>query len=256
MSYLNESVSKRFWPLVLLCLIPLFCLSQHYRRVELKSSSVTPFYDINDTNSLTVIDKINNYNTLQNILHSIHNIEDDANNRIHFELHITGGGVYSPNADSSGWIGAVSFKINLCNPKIPNASDILVDIERLHNLVSLTNFRLPAATVARIDSIELQLKKYNRQFWWKRISLGATIPFAEPPYYNYASLDYKNVYIFVGYDLGDVITILVGMNKDKNVIAAASIDLSTPLSSLAEDFKQMISRLLRLPARGSYYWYD
>ncbi len=70
--------------------LPNFSSSQSYRRIPYAPPNVTPFYDINDTNALTVIDKVNNYNILPNGLFYIQEIEDDANNRIHFELHLTG----------------------------------------------------------------------------------------------------------------------------------------------------------------------
>ena len=238
-------------------LIPAIIFSQAYQGLRYYPPTPTSFYDINDSNSLTVIDKINNYNLFQNVLYFVHKIEDDANNRIHFEMHITGGVSYNIDAESISWLGGVSFKINLFNPKIPNANDILVDINRLHNLVEISGFNLPAATAERINGIESRLKEYDQQFWWKRLSVGATMPFIETEYYDYIRLNYKNIYIFGGYDLGDVITLLIGLNKDKKILLAASVDLSTPLYSLAEDFKNMVSRLLRLPARGgNWYYYD
>lgn len=255
MGYSHQYLTKKlFW--VSLYLIPAIIFSQTYESLRYSPPTPTPFYDINDSNSLTVIDKINNYNLFQNALYYVHKIEDDANNRIHFEMHLTGGINYNLDAESTSWVGAVSFKINLFNPKIPNADDILVDINRLHNLVGITGFYLPTATAERINNIEAQLKKYTRQFWWKRLSIGATIPFIESGYYDYIRLNYKDVYIFGGYDFGDVITLLIGMNKDKKVLFAVSLDLSTPLYSLAEDFKRMVSRLLRIPERGgSWYYY-
>ncbi len=254
MNFIIKSGWKVLCHFLIVFSLPNFSLSQSYRWVPYVPPNITPFYDISDTNSLTVIDKINNYNILQNVLSYIHEIEDDANNRIHFELHLSGGLSYDIDNDTAGWVGALSFKINLCNPKIPNASDILVKINRLHNLIDLTGFRLPEATSNRIDNIESQLKNYDRQFWWKRLSIGATIPFIETQYYDYIHLNFKDIYIFGGYDLGDVITLLIGMNKDKKVLFAASVDLSTPLYSLAEDFKNMVSRLLRIPGRRDYYY--
>lgn len=236
-------------------LIPAIIFSQAYQGLRYYPPNPTGFYDINDSNSMTVIDKINSYNLFQNVLHSIHKIEDDANNRIHFEMHITGGLSYNIDAESTAWLGGVSFKINLFNPKIPNANDILVDINRLHDLVEISGFNLPAATAERIYGIESWLKEYNQQFWWKRLSVGVTIPFFETEYHN-IRLNYKGIYIFGGYDLGDVITLLIGVNKDKKILLAASVDLSTPLFSLAEDFKDMVSRLLGLPGRRDNWYYD
>lgn len=243
------------WSGIYFYLIPVIMLSQTYQGLRFYPPAPTAFYDINDSNSLTVIDKINNYNLFQNVLYFVHEIEDKANNRIHFEMHITGGLNYNLDADTISWVGAATFKINLFNPKIPNANDVLVDINRLHNLVEITGFTLPSATAERINHIESQLKKYNNQFWWKRLSIGATIPFIETAYYDYVRVNYKDVYIVGGYDLGDVVTLLIGMNKDKKILWAVSVDLSTPLYSLAEDFKDMISRLLRIPERR-HYWYD
>jgi hypothetical protein len=84
---------------------------------------------------------------------------DDANKRIHFEFHLAGGPNYDFDAESIGVAVAVSFKINLCNPKILNASDILVNINRLRNPAEVTGFSLPTITGARIETITRNLRR-------------------------------------------------------------------------------------------------
>lgn len=215
---------------------------------------IDAFYDINDSNSVTVIDQMNSYYIMQNVLYLTHKIEDGADDRIHFEFHVGGGASFDSDNDTTNLLGAISFKINLFNPKIPNAHEIIASIHELQNLTDITGFELPTNSEERIDAIYDQLKKYNNEFWWKRLSIGVSIPFNDvdfPPRFNFTE-----TYLFVGYDLGDVVTLQVGANMNKKMLVAASIDLSTPLYSLAEDFKDMVSRFLKLPARrDSYYYY-
>ncbi len=254
-NYLSLSKARAFHFFLFVCVLPVLSFAQNPYELRYQPRSLTGFYDVNDTNSLTVIDKINDFAILQDVLYIVHEIEDDANNRVHFEFHLAGGANYNFDLDTIGLVGAISFKVNLCNPKIPNAPDILANINKLHNLVSMTGCSLPEITSARLDVIEQNLKKYNSQFWWKRVSVGVSVPFIETNSYDRPRFNYKDAYLFIGYDLGDVITFQAGMNGSMSPLLAASVDLSTPLYSLAVDFKDMISRLLRLPERyGSYYW--
>jgi hypothetical protein len=230
-----------------------FAFGQKLYRPKYWQYRMSAFYDINDSSSITVIDQMNSYYIMQNVLSLTHEIEDGADNRIHFEFHVGGGANFDAENDTTSLLGAISFKINLFNPKIPNAHEVVADIHELQNLTEITGFELPAKSEERIDDIYDRLNKYNRQFWWKRVSIGATVPFSSlgyPP-----TFDWKETYLFVGYDLGDIITLQVGANMNQRLLLACSVDLSTPLYSLAEDFKHMISRLLNIPGRRNYDWY-
>ena len=214
------------------------------------------FYDANDSSSATLVDRMNSYNIMQDILYLTHKIEDDADNRMHFEFHVAGGLYYDGVLDTVGFNAGISVKINLGNPKIPNSYEIVNNIHELKNRIAITGFQLPDLTLKNIEAIENQMIRYNRQFWWKRLSFGATVPFSTNTNYNPPYFQVSESYLFLGYDLGDVITLQLGANLQKKVFMAASVDLSTPLYSLAEDFKDMLSRLLRIPGREDrgYSW--
>lgn len=216
------------------------------------------FYDASDSSSATLVDRMNSYNIMQDILYLTHKIEDDADNRIHFEFHVAGGMNYDGVLDTVGFVAGISVKINLCNPKIPNSHEVINNIHELKNRLAITGFQLPAPTLMSIETINDRMNKYNQQFWWKRLSFGATVPFGINENYNPALFKVTETYLFLGYDLGDVVTLQLGANLQKKVFMAASVDLSTPLYSLAEDFKDMLSRLLRIPGRGNrgYSYYD
>jgi|GEM_PF-5458644 len=213
------------------------------------------FFDVNDTNSVPVVDRMNQYNVMKEMLYFTYQIEDAADNRIHFELHLGGSATFDSENDTTFLNGIISFKLNLLNPKIPNSRDIVDDIHKLQNLADMTGFQLPPRAGERIDEIRQNLEKYNKQFWWKRISVSASVPITDFDYLP--GFDFQKTYLCLGYDFGDVLTLQVGANIDKEYLIAASVDLSTPLYSLAEDFKYMVSRLLKLPTRRDYdyFWY-
>jgi hypothetical protein len=217
---------------------------------------LTGFYDANDSSSATLVDRMNSYNIMQDILYLTHKIEDDADNRMHFEFHVAGGLNYDWVLDTTGFVAGISVKINLGNPKIPNPSEVINNIHELKNRMAITGFQLPDPTLKNIEAIENHMIRYNRQFWWKRLSFGATVPFNINATYNPPLFKVTETYLFLGYDLGDVMTLQLGANLEKKVFVAASLDLSTPLYSLAEDFKDMLSRLLKIPVRGDrgYSW--
>ncbi len=212
------------------------------------------FYDANDSGSVMIVDRMNSYNMMQDILYLSHKIEDDADNRIHFELHVIGGLNYNFDLDTVDYVAGISVKINLTNPKIPNSHEVINNIHELRRRLAITGFQMPGLSQSNMDSIYDHMVKYNRKFWGKRISFGATVPFGGEED-SWVHFNVKETYLFLGYDLGDVITLQLGANLEKKVFVAASADLSTPLYSLAEDFKDMISRLLRLPGRfdNNYY---
>lgn len=214
----------------------------------------TGFYDVNDSSSINIVDRYQSYYIMRDILKLQHQIEDQADNRVHFEFHVGGGMGYDADNDTIFPIGFISFKFNLFNPKRPNSKEVINSINELRNLTSITGFELSDASIMKIDAIYDDCNKYNRQFWWKRISVGFSTPLLDRGY-DWPYFDYKKSYICVYYDFGDVLTMQGGMNRDENLMIGLSVDLSTPLLSLAEDFKSMVSRLFRLPDRGSgYYW--
>jgi hypothetical protein len=225
--------------------------SRYYPRYH--RYNVSGFFDVNDSNSVTPIDKMNSYYIMQDILYLTHKIEDDADNRIHLEFHVGGGMNFDSENDTTNLLGAISFKLNLFNPKIPNARGIVADINELRNLIEITGFELSGNSETRINGIYDRLEKYNSEFWWKRLSVGVSAPIINIDYSP--NFDFKKSYLFLGYDFGDVLTLQVGMNTDKEMLIAVSVDLSTPLYSFAEDFKNMISRLLKLPGRRGYDYY-
>ena len=247
----NMSRSALYYSILILFSVCAFAQPSYPSRYP--SPNISGFFDVHDTTSVTTIDKINSYYVMQDMLNLAYRIEDRGNNRVHFELHLAGVMNYDFDSTETGYQGAISFKFNLFNPKIPDAPDILADIHKFHSLREISDFPFPEQAEKRILNIEDHLQQYNQQFWWKRLSVGLTVPFIEPGYGP--SFQWEDFYLFAGYDFGDVVTLQLGMNRDKKAMLAVSVDLSTPLRSLAEDFKNMVSRLLGIPDGGYYYDY-
>jgi len=214
---------------------------------------INEYLNLTDSSAVSAIDKINRYNIMENFLSLEHQIETKAARRIYLEFHLGGGVNYDRSQDTFGLIGMVSFKLNLTSPKIPNYTKIIADIHRLRYLIKSSGFSPPEGAKDRIDEIERRLIHYHHRFWFKRFSFGVSIPFQNV---NYSpSFNYQDTYLCFGCDFGDIITIQLGANMNQKVMVGLSIDLSTPLYSLAEDFKSMIGRLFNLPTRYPEYYY-
>src|SRR4030042_2849195 len=215
----------------------------------------TGFYDVNDSNSVNIVDRYQSYYLMRDILKIQHQIEEQADNRIHFEFHIGAGATYDVDIDTILPTAFISFKFNLFNPKRPNSREVINNINELRNLTSITGFELPDESGMKVDAIYDDYNRYNRQFWGKMVSIGFSSPMLSNPY-DYPFFDFEKSHVCLFYDFGDVLTLQGGMNFDENLIIGLSVDLSTPLFSLAEDFKGMVARLFRLPGRNyDYYWY-
>lgn len=211
--------------------------------------SISSYFKVDDSVSVPLVREVNRYRIMKDAIYLTHRIEDAADNKVYLEFHAGGGAFFDSDDDTIFPAAFISFKINLMNPKIPNSHEIMGDIHELRNLSTLTGFTLPTEASQLMDVTYRRLTKYHSEFWWKRLSLIFSIPFDSPS----PSFDYDETFLCLGYDLGDIMTFQFGANLHKDYVGMASVDLSTPLYSLAEQFKDVIARLLRLPKGSSYY---
>ncbi len=228
----------------------------------LYAQSISPYYnllnslDISDTNSYTIIDKINEYQIQYYVIDEMKRVEEHFNDRIYFEMHL-GGGFFHPIGKPGfcssplrdRFIGYLSIKVNLFNPKIPQPHKILSRINKIDYLLTMKKVKIDEKIKKNADHIKNEVDKYNSQTWFKRISLGLTIPL----YGQSDRLKFKDFYVFSGYDIKDLLTLQFGCSIDTypNILCGISMDISTPVLAAAQSFISSLASLFGL--RSSYY---
>ena len=186
---------------------------------------------------------------LKNIMMLMKEVEKMSRRRIYLEMHLTGGIIINGDKD---YIGGVSLKYNLFNPKYPNFKKVLAYINQIHNLAEITGVEIPDKMKSRLAQIEKRVRKYKKRK--TRLSFGVTFPLKEIRKFNFDSS-----FVFIGLDINDELTLQFGCRpvNGREAYFGMSIDLTTRFYSLAEEFKDAVAYLFRLN-RGreeNYFYY-
>jgi len=211
---------------------------------------------LNDSTSVNLIDRLNDYNYQNNIIASFKEIEDHFADRIRFELHIGPGVLHrfqpnDPYRDSSYLF--LSFKVNLMNPKLPQPQYVINKAHALKNYLSERQYAYRAEMLQRTQAIEDEVAAYQSQFWWKRVSLGVSVPVYSPQTNSSLQWYGNRAAVFAGYDVGDIGTFQLGVSTDRSFYTALTVDVSTPVYLLSERALSTLARILGINRAGSYY---
>lgn len=212
--------------------------------------------NLNDSTSINLIDRLNDYNYQNSIITSFKDLEDHFGDRIRFELQLGPGLLHrfnpnDPYRDSSYLF--LSFKVNLMNPKLPQPQYVINKAHAVKNYLAERQYAYRTEMLQRTQAIEDAVAEYQRNFWWKRISLGISVPVYS--YHTNSSLEWhtKRAAIFAGYDIGDIGTFQLGISTDRAIYTALAADVSTPLYLLSERAFSTLARVLGINRSGSYY---
>ncbi|MDI6741017.1 MAG: hypothetical protein QME74_11735 [Candidatus Edwardsbacteria bacterium] len=188
------------------------------RYLDYYPKSVQETINLNDSTSGNIIDRLNDYSYQSYIISKYKDIEDHTADRIHMEVHLGTGFLHSFRANTpyrdSGYI-FLGFKVNLMNPKIPQPAFLVNKVHIIKNHLACRNFAFSEEMLKRAQRIEDDALAYQRQFWWKRISLGVSIPVYAMDFYENPKWYRKRTAIFIGYDIGDLATVQAGASVDR-----------------------------------------
>ena len=113
--------SKRYFP-VLVTIGCIICMSTISGQTSAYPGYWRPkfegFFDVNDTNSVPVVDRMNQYNVMKEMLYLTYQIEDAADNRIHFEFHLGGSATFD---SENGQIAAITLDTGTIHLRVPNS---------------------------------------------------------------------------------------------------------------------------------------
>ena len=215
--------------------------------IEQFQHHVSAFLDLNDPKSSESIDKIN-YQSLS--LHLATTFEDillRSNQTVWLELHV---GVAATLKSLQQRTGLLGLKINLFQPKRPDAVVILAKIYALEELMAANGLSLSVRGEEKLHHLTYILEDYTNDMQ-TRISFGLGFPFTysgstRTIALEYAASENTNLMAFIGVDLGDSITTLIGVNSREFLIGITT-DFSTPMSSVASGFVNGLSQLFQLP---------
>jgi hypothetical protein len=149
----------------------------------------------------------------------------------------------------------MSFKVNLTNPKMPQPQYLINKAHLVKNLLAGRQYGYREDMLKRAQEIEDAVNEYQSHFWWKRISMGVSVPvYANRPN-GYGGLEWYNerVSLFAGYDIGDIGTFQLGVATDRSLYSALTVDVSTPLYLLSERAINTLTRVLGVSRAGSSY---
>jgi hypothetical protein len=215
--------------------------------------------DIANNENIDVINAINSFNSNSKLVYCLYEIYDLADDRIYFETHLgmTEKIVFT-DISSSYSSAALSFKVNLSDPKIPMPNRILSKISSLEEYVYLNNLPLSDYTLQKLNRIKEEITAYNSKFFFKRFGFGITFPYALPFYpsemytdvqkYLGLSFLYNDIYCFLSYDFTDFTTLQLGCNVTTfdSLYITVSTDISTPIRNSSRMFFEYLSRFFGL----------
>lgn len=212
--------------------------------------------NLNDSTSRNLIDRINDYQYQGLIIQAFKDLEDHYSERIRFEVQLAPGLLHrfqsdNPYRDSSFLF--LSFKLNLNNPKIPQPQYIINKAHYLKNYLAGRDYAYRGEMLARAQAIEDEVAKYQKQVWWKRVSIGVSVPIYSTNTYSYFSWKSNRAAAFAGYDIGDICTIQMGASADRSLYASLGVDVSTPLYLLTERAVSTLANILGVRKASSYY---
>lgn len=251
--------------------------------------SISIQQDAKDPSTGDLVDKMNAYRMQIELANSIEALQNRYNNRIRWEMHVGAGTAFAPDAggpvqgvgvynrQNNYNVFALGLKANLGHLKLPRPENILGEITRLRTLLGVHKYESTAKLLAECDRIETGTKQYMDEFWFKRWSLGVSFPFlyrsqlgyssyiySNGPGYTYnenryissdnnPSFDWGNSSVFLGYDLGDFLTLQAGLSAKNHFSFSVSTDLSTPVSLVAGDFYRMLRTFSGTNGNGGGY---
>ena len=103
----------------------------------------------------------------------------------------------------------------------------------LNELVHYNHVRLSETNAVRLKWMLLDAEQYNRMRWFTRISTGFSLHADLERVDDTVRLSFpmEDVFVFVGYDVGDWLTLQLGLNVAtlQAVSIGISVDLSTPV---------------------------
>jgi hypothetical protein len=209
------------------------------------------------SNDSTAIDKAIKANWQNTLTQQYYSILEMDKEKVYAEFHIgIAGDAFMGNAwgnypSDGGTLGqnisgasTVLLKFNLTNPKRPYADRIIDRIEYVKELEIQTGVKLSPAAWTELNSVNTEMIHYDSSDIYKRFSLGFGLPagisIAQSSVYGSPSTMIDNpfnfstslsdLFVFAGYDLGDMFTLEVGPNVYANrLFIGVSIDLSTPI---------------------------
>jgi hypothetical protein len=214
--------------------------------------------NLNDSTSIDIVDKLNEYQIQSTVINAFKDIEDHYNDRMNLEVHVGPGFVHKFKANAPYRDTAyifVSFKFNLVNPKLPQPRTVINKVHYLKNYLTTREYPFKSEMLKQAQVIEDGASKYQQEFWWKRVSLGLSIPIFSTSMYSTYKFRTEKTAIFAGYDLGDKITLQLGGSIDKSVYFAVTTDVSTPLYYFSDKAISMLARMVGISRSSSYYDY-
>lgn len=223
------------------------------------SSRVTNTLILSDSNSAPAIRQLNDYSLQQEILSLFGMIKYNFEDRINYEIQYGLGAYKNFDLDDVTSSHLLSIKLNLFNPKIILPKVILARISKMRHLLSIKPFSFSQSIENECLQMEKKIREYQSHFWWKRLSIGVTLPSA------YADTTAENGYnnsfpgfriheplLFIGYDFGDLVSLTLGAS-DKAVYFGTSIDISTPVYVGTGKFINVLTGLRDIHGTGNYY---
>ncbi len=206
-----------------------------------------------DPGSVGLIDKMNGYYLQYVLANTIQNMEQDFDDRIRWEVHAGVGFMY--NSAPNGFypvcppnsMANLGIKLNLMNPKMVRPKDLLAEIRYLRTLLSVQRANSTDDLLAECDKMEKGTNAYLDEFWWKRLSVGLSFPITSTNSY-YSLISGSNAFVFLGYDLGDLVTLQAGYSTQNKFMVAVSTDISTPTYVFVTNFYNSLSRFTGVPA--------
>lgn len=248
-----------------------FSISVSFMHALEIENSISPKLELSK-NDTDIIDKINEYNVRQILANEYLKINKMAQDKVYFEGHLgMSGNYFAGGSDTYNILKGLNtnttsinmnllLKFNLVNPKMPYYNNYLIsEIRYLEELIQQYGFTLSDSASKQLESLKKEIKTYQEQFWYKRISLGIGFPFNilldSGTFFNqdnntnhtvdlYNSLfATQDIFFFVGYDLGDYVTLELGSNIYLNrIFLGVSIDITTPMYLSSSRFFDFLSR--------------
>ena len=133
----------------------------------------------------------------------------------------------------------------------PQAGGVLR--RRIKNLLAGRQYGYREDMLKRAQEIEDAVNEYQKHFWWKRISMGVSLPIYSHGPNSYLEWYNERASIFAGYDIGDIGTFQLGVSTDRSFYTALTVDVSTPLYLLSERAISTLTRVLGVSRAGGMY---
>lgn len=266
----------------------------HYPAYLANTAGLTLQAPVSDTQTVQIVDKLNEYYYAQLLLDSGEAVRNKFNNRVRWEFHLGAAAGVAPGRDNGlpdyadgatafGQMFTAGVKLNLTNPKMVRPWEVLSEAKRLRGLAQVRPFPFAEALDKEAEQTESATKAYLDDFWFTRWSVSVDFPFMtrgsnssfddsrseststvggstysqSRSSYSYGSsytpgFDFGNPVISLGTDLGDLLTLKAGYSARNFVMVGLSMDLSTPVFGLGQDFFYFLRSFSGAPNATSY----